>query len=69
MCMYVLNISKISLEVIRIQFAQAPLLQAFITRHIVFSAIKFYRRAIKLVPDIEFKINYNRTDKEKGENR
>ncbi|CAL8257325.1 unnamed protein product [Lota lota] len=34
----------------------------------VYEAIKFYRRAIKLVPDIEFKINYNRADKEKGEN-
>ncbi|CAL8359933.1 unnamed protein product [Boreogadus saida] len=34
----------------------------------VYEAIKFYRRAIKLVPDIEFKINYNRIDKENGEN-
>jgi hypothetical protein len=44
-------------------------MHAFITFHVVLPAIKFYRRAIKLVPDIEFKINYNRTDKEKGENR
>ncbi|CAL8299853.1 unnamed protein product [Merluccius merluccius] len=34
----------------------------------VYEAIKYYRRAMQLVPDIEFKINYNRADKDKGEN-
>ncbi|KAJ3610646.1 hypothetical protein NHX12_022738 [Muraenolepis orangiensis] len=32
----------------------------------VYEAIKYYRRAMQLVPDIEFKINYNHADKDKG---
>lgn len=30
------------------------------------AAIKFYRMAMQLVPDIEFKINYSRGDADRG---